>query len=80
MSDTPLAFGIKRFPDTDGNALWRFEIRRYVGGDVLHTEDATPVMLWKMMTWCQSAMATVETDGNRKTAAVSKSGHGGNAA
>ena len=67
FTDSPLAFGLRRFTDGDKNVLWRFEVRRFCSGDVLHAEDATIAGLTAMRTWLDEAIKTVGTDGGRTT-------------
>lgn len=43
-------------------------LSNYIGGDVLHEEDATPKLLMSIRDWADCALKEVQTDGSRRNA------------
>lgn len=65
FGDGPLSFGLKRFEDSDKNALWRFRVSRYIGGSHGIEQDANATELREMIAFLEKAIEAIRTDGGR---------------
>ena len=60
-----IAFGLKRFEDSDKNALWRFRVSKLIGGPTLMERDADISEMRQMISWLERAIKIVRYDGGR---------------
>lgn len=61
-----LSLGLKRYEDSDKNALWRIYVAKYIGDNARIEQDAKIKELTEMKIFIERAIEIVRTDGGRK--------------
>ena len=66
IGDHPLAFGIRRYADSDDNAKWEFSVHRGFCGSTMTSHFLSVKDLIAIKAFCDKAIKLIQTDGGRK--------------